>query len=64
MICRTLCGCLAFPEEQVEWARTTRKVRRHYRDNPGCQEQARQTLIWWAREPIRDKLKEESDGGD
>lgn len=51
---RTLCGCLAFTDRQYDMDKTARQVRRHYRASPACQEKARQSPVWQAREPITD----------
>ncbi len=57
----TLCGCLRISDEEYEWDRTQRKVRRHYRDNPQCRIRASQTPIWMYRWPLDVKREEAAD---
>lgn len=61
---RTLCGCLAFTDEQMCWDKTARQVRRHYRVYPECRAKALQSAIWLARDPIGNKRDEEDPDAD
>ncbi len=57
----TLCGCLRISDEEYEWDRTRRLVKRHYRDNPQCVFNAQHTPIWMYRWPLNLKRDEAED---
>lgn len=48
----TLCGCIKLTDEQYEWDRCRRQVRRHYRSSQACQEKAAGSWIWQQKEPL------------
>lgn len=60
MVNVTLCGCIRLTDEQYEWDRCRRQVRRHYHSNPSCRERATSTWIWRQREPL-DTERSEAD---